>query len=744
MTCTYCHAALAAGARFCGGCGRASAGTAELAPKAEPPSLEGREIAGRYRIKTKLGEGGMGAVYKAEQISLKREVALKVLKPDLVSSPTLLRRFNAEAEAVAKLNHPNTVSIYDFGQDADGTLFIAMEFVEGASLRAALIAESPFPPARALHIAGQIAASLGDAHAAGIIHRDLKPDNIMLQRRGKSQDVVRVLDFGIAKLRDDSRGTQHSMTQAGDVLGTPQYMSPEQIRGEEIDGRADVYALGAILYEMLTGRMVFEAGSLVAMLSRHLMDQPEAPSSRRPDLGLTRELDELVLACLAKDLRVRVPSMDRAAELVALAAQGAGAAPADARYSGGAAAYPGGPGLGSPLTPAPITGAPPGPPGGTAAPATTPAQLASLGPMTPAGGPGYPSPASYPGYAPASQPGYPPAASQPGHPPASPPGYPQAASQPGYPQAASPPGYPQAASQPGYPQAASPPGYAPPPGSPYPPEAPGAVQAYASSYDDAPVARRSSATIAVLIVLAVLAVGGGVAYLLLTRSSSPPRELTPDASTDPWDRKDPWEPTRDPGPSPSPSHDDHHDHSHPSSDDDDDGDYDDPSMAPVAPAARPRSLVMSPRKIGNVGGVLYKAPGAFNFLVPPEFSAEPLITKAPEATLWTFAASPELTLTVLASSAPSTIDPQDPEPSIRAFGAALGVQLRSWRWREIQGARTVSAIFLGNSSGRDVLTEAVLYVKARGYLVVLFAIDGAMFDDSEPYRESVFTQRISW
>ncbi len=280
----------------------------------EPAGLEadarmiGRQIAGRYRVLAKIGEGGMGAVYRAEQISLKRTVALKLLKPDLVATSLLLRRFNAEAEAVAKLNHPNTVGIYDFGQDADGTLFIAMEFVEGQSLRKVVGQQAPLPPQRALYITAQIAASLADAHSLGIVHRDLKPDNVMLQDRGKHTDIARVLDFGIAKLRDDSRAT--AMTQAGDVLGTPQYMSPEQIKGEAIDGRTDVYALSAILYELLTGRMVFDATTVLSMLSMHLMDQPVAPSVRRPDLGLPPAIDQLVLAGLAKEPAQRIANME--------------------------------------------------------------------------------------------------------------------------------------------------------------------------------------------------------------------------------------------------------------------------------------------------------------------------------------------------------------------------------------------------------------------------------------------------
>jgi serine/threonine protein kinase len=289
----------------------------------------GREIGGRYRVLSKIGEGGMGAVYKAEQISLKRTVALKVLKPDLVSTPLLLRRFNAEAEAVAKLNHPNTVGIYDFGQDPDGTLFIAMEFVEGKSLRKIVTNEAPLAPGRALYIAAQIAASLSDAHSNGIVHRDLKPDNVMLQDRGKHRDIARVLDFGIAKLRDDSRNT--AMTQAGDVLGTPQYMSPEQIKGEAVDGRTDVYALAAMLYELLTGRMVFEASTVLSILSKHLVDAPEPPSARRPDLGLTAAVDQLVLAGLAKEPAHRIANMDLFAEMMMQVAANLGVSAAPPR-----------------------------------------------------------------------------------------------------------------------------------------------------------------------------------------------------------------------------------------------------------------------------------------------------------------------------------------------------------------------------------------------------------------------------
>jgi serine/threonine protein kinase len=309
--CPACRAPVAPGARFCGACGSTIGPASHPATSAPAPGtlggLIGRVVAGRYRVLSKLGAGGMGTVFRAEQVSVKRQIALKVLDPTVIANPELLRRFQAEAEVVARLSHPHTVTLFDFGQDESGILFIAMELVAGTGLRDVIAREAPLPPFRAVDIAEQVASSLADAHAHGIVHRDLKPDNVILQERAGRKDFARVLDFGIAKLFDEGQGT--AMTRAGQLLGTPQYMAPEQIMGQPVDGRTDVYALGVMLYEMLAGRPPFEGQSLMELLAKHLHDPPPPIGRLRPGLSLPMPLERLLHACLAKDPAHRPPDM---------------------------------------------------------------------------------------------------------------------------------------------------------------------------------------------------------------------------------------------------------------------------------------------------------------------------------------------------------------------------------------------------------------------------------------------------
>jgi serine/threonine protein kinase len=219
-------------------------------PAADP--LIGRLINDRYRIASLVARGGMGRVYRAEQAPLGREVALKVLHPRYEGDhdPEFQRRFFLEASTCAKLSHPNTVTIFDYGRTEDDIYYIAMELLEGRTLHRAVRTDGPFAPQRAMHIARQVCRSLREAHKSGLVHRDLKPANVFLMRHGDEEDFVKVLDFGLVK---DIETPDEDLTETGLFMGSPKYMSPEQIRGENVDGRCDVYALGVMLYEMLTG-----------------------------------------------------------------------------------------------------------------------------------------------------------------------------------------------------------------------------------------------------------------------------------------------------------------------------------------------------------------------------------------------------------------------------------------------------------------------------------------------------------
>jgi serine/threonine-protein kinase len=259
-------------------------------PPVDP--LIGRTIGGRYRLIQRLGSGGMSSVYLARHVLIDRLMAIKTLRRDLATDPIQRDRFIREARAVNRINHENIVEISDFRETEDGLLYLVMEYVPGESLLKAM-AEGPFSPARALDIVEQAASALARAHQMGVIHRDLKPENLLLVQRRDRPDFVKLLDFGIAKLTD-----QPSLTGSQQIFGTPGYIAPEYIQSANIDGRSDLYSLGVILYEMVTGALPFDYEYPGDLLIKHVTEPPIRPSLRRP--GLPAPIEELVLRCLEK------------------------------------------------------------------------------------------------------------------------------------------------------------------------------------------------------------------------------------------------------------------------------------------------------------------------------------------------------------------------------------------------------------------------------------------------------------
>jgi serine/threonine protein kinase len=267
----------------------------------------GTVLAGRYRVTKLLGSGGMGVVYRAEHVHMKKAVAVKILHKHMTAMPEVVARFEREAVAAGRIEHPNVAGATDFGRLDDGSFYLALEFIEGKSLSSLLDGGGALPAVRALVITRQIADGLAAAHAAGIIHRDLKPENVMLVERDGLSDWVKVLDFGIAKVPVEE-GDGPKLTQIGTIFGTPQYMSPEQGQGHTVDARADLYALGVILYEMLAGKLPFFAEDMVVLITRHITE-PVPPLSD----GIHPKVRELVGELLEKDPKDRIQT---AADLV--------------------------------------------------------------------------------------------------------------------------------------------------------------------------------------------------------------------------------------------------------------------------------------------------------------------------------------------------------------------------------------------------------------------------------------------
>jgi serine/threonine-protein kinase len=277
-------------------------GAAVRRPGERPDPFVGRVIKGRYRVERQLGRGGMGTVYLAEQLSVGRKVALKVLRGDFAREEGFVARFQQEAKLVAGLNerrNPRVTLVHDFDQTEDGSVFIVMEWLEGRVLSEVIQRDRALELRRAVRLATQIAEGLEAAHRSNVIHRDVKPQNIMVL----DGDDIKLMDFGIARLRD--AGT--SLTRAGTMMGTPAYMAPEQIEGQDITDKTDMYAFGIVFYEMLTGTVPFRASTQAAILNKQLQEPPAPPSRLRPEIP--PELDAIVLKTLEKDPAKREQSM---------------------------------------------------------------------------------------------------------------------------------------------------------------------------------------------------------------------------------------------------------------------------------------------------------------------------------------------------------------------------------------------------------------------------------------------------
>ena len=307
--CKACNQHVAEAHEACPDCGDAL--------RSLPSELRvGELFDGRYEIQSLIEEGGMGAVFLAHQVGLSRDVALKILKPQFSSDDALRRRFYSEGRLLAQLRHPNTIRVLEQSQTGSGLLYIVMELLRGETLRDVLVTQGPVPVDRLLHVGIQVCRSLEEAHGQGLVHRDLKPDHVFLEPHAGESDFVRVFDFGIARKVDEDESSR--MTVPGTVFGTLPYMSPEQANAESVDGRADIYSLGIVFHEALTGDPIFQGQKPLACIMRKMVYEPTPIALRYPEVHVPPLLDDLIVRMMSIAPGARPGSISEVREVLEL------------------------------------------------------------------------------------------------------------------------------------------------------------------------------------------------------------------------------------------------------------------------------------------------------------------------------------------------------------------------------------------------------------------------------------------
>src|ERR1017187_6281359 len=264
---------------------------------------------GQYQLHRRLGAGGMGEVFLGEHLLLKRTCAIKLIRPEQAGDPKTLARFEREVQSMANLTHWNTVEVYDYGRTADGTFYYVMEYLPGLSLQELVEQQGPLPAGRAIHFLRQICGALREAHSVGLIHRDIKPSNVIVCTRGGVPDVAKLLDFGLVQDISAFTNGDDKLTMVGAILGSTNYLSPEQATGKgPIDGRTDIYSVGALAYFLVTGQTPFVRDTAMELIAAHLKDEVQPPRLLRPDLPA--DLEEVILMCLRKNPDDRFPDAE--------------------------------------------------------------------------------------------------------------------------------------------------------------------------------------------------------------------------------------------------------------------------------------------------------------------------------------------------------------------------------------------------------------------------------------------------